>query len=253
MRALLLALLLLAGLLLAGLSPASAAELTVLTAGAYKGTLLELVPAFEKRTGHTIAVRNDTAGGLARRVAAGEYFDVVIMPPERIAPFLGNRLVQSSAKPLARAGIGVVVKQGAPRPDISTVDAWKKSLLAARSVGYVDPASGGSSGIYLARLFDRLGIAAELAPKSVLVKGGLVAEQVAGGAAELGMQQMSELMAVPGTVLVGPLPVDVQHYTIYSGAIATASRNRAAADQLMLTLADPRNAPLLKKRGLDGP
>lgn len=238
---------------LAGLSPVAAADLKVLTAGAYKGTLLEILPEFEKSSGHKVTVDNDTAGGLAKRVEAGEYFDVVVMPPERIAPFLGNRLVQSSAKPLARSGIGVAVKQGATKPDISTVDTWTKSLLAAKSIGYVDPASGGSSGIYLAKLFEKLGIAEQLKPKSVLVKGGLVAEKVASGEAEIGMQQMSELIVVPGVTLVGPLPLDVQHYTIYSGAVSSASRNRSAADELMLALADPRNGPLLKKRGLDGP
>jgi molybdate transport system substrate-binding protein len=238
---------------LAGVTPVAAADLKVLTAGAFKGTLLEIVPEFEKRTGNKVTIDNDTAGGLAKRVEAGEYFDVVIMPPGGMAPFLGNRLVESSAKPLARAGIGVAVKQGAPLPDISSVDAWKKSLLAARSIGYVDPASGGSSGIYLAKLFDKLGIAAELKPKSVLVKGGLVAEKVASGEAEIGMQQKSELLVVPGVVVVGPIPLDVQNFTIYSGAISSATRNRAAADQLMLALADPGNLPLLKKRGLDGP
>jgi molybdate transport system substrate-binding protein len=248
MRALLIAL-----FVLAGVCPVAAADLKVLTAGAYKGALLEIVPEFEKRTGNKVSIDNDTAGGLAKRVAAGEHFDIVIMPPAGMAPFLGNQLVQSSAKPLARAGIGVAVKQGTPKPDISSVDAWKQSLLAARSIGYVDPASGGSSGIYLAKLFEKLGIAEQLKPKSVLVKGGLVAEKVATGEAEIGMQQQSELLVVPGVVVVGPIPLDVQHYTIYGGAISTASGNRAAADELMRTLADPRNLPLLQKKGLDGP
>jgi molybdate transport system substrate-binding protein len=248
MRALLIVL-----FVLAGLAPVTAADLKVLTAGAYKGVLLEIVPEFEKRTGHKVTVDNDTAGGLAKRVAAGEPFDVVIMPPAGMAPFLGNQLVQSSAKPVARAGIGVAVKQGAPKPDIGSVDAWKQSLLAARSIGYVDPASGGSSGIYLAKLFEKLGIAEQLKPKSVLVKGGLVAEKVASGEAEIGMQQMSELLVVPGVVVVGPLPLDVQHYTIYGGAISTASANPDAAAELMRTLADPSNGPLLQKKGLDGP
>jgi molybdate transport system substrate-binding protein len=98
-----------------------------------------------------------------------------------------------------------------------------------------------------------MGIAEQLKSKTVLVKGGLVAEKVASGEAEIGMQQASELLAVPGAVLVGPIPLDVQNYTIYSGAVSTASRNRAAADELLLALADPKNLPLLKKKGLDGP
>jgi molybdate transport system substrate-binding protein len=239
--------------MLAGLSPAAAADLKVLTAGAFKGVLVEIAPEFEKRTGNKLSIENDTAGGLAKRVAAGEAFDVVVMPPAGMAPFLGSRLLESSVKPLARAGIGVAVKQDANKPDISSVDAWKKSLLAARSVGYVDPASGGSSGIYLAKLFEKLGIAGDLKPKSVLVKGGLVGEKVASGEAEIGMQQMSELLVVPGIVVLGPIPLEVQNYTIYGGAISTASGNRAAAEELMRTLADSHNVPLLRKKGLDGP
>jgi molybdate transport system substrate-binding protein len=248
MRSLLIAL-----FVIAGIVPASAADLKLLTAGAYKPVALEIVPEFEKRTGHKVTIDNDTAGGLSKRVAAGEYFDVVVMPPLVLGPFLGNKLVESSAKSLARAGIGVAVKQGAAKPDISSADAFKKALLAARSIGYVDPASGGSSGIYLAQLFQQMGIADQLKPKTVLVKGGVVAEKVASGEAEIGMQQASELMSVPGAVFVGPIPLELQNYTIYSGAVSTGSRDRAAADALMLALADPKNLPILKKKGLDEP
>ena len=240
-------------LILTGLSPVAAAEIKLLSAGAYKAVAQEIAAQFEKSTGNKVIIENDTAGGLAKRVAAGEYFDIVVMPPAGMAPFLGSRLVESSAKPLAQAGIGVGVKQGAPLPDISSVDAWKKSLLAARSIGYVDPASGGSSGIYLAKLFEKMGIAEQLKPKTVLVKGGLVAEKIASGEAEIGMQQKSEIMAVPGVVLVGPIPLDVQNFTIYAGAISTATQNRAAAEALMMALTDPKNLPILTKRGLDGP
>ncbi|HEY6716028.1 MAG TPA: substrate-binding domain-containing protein, partial [Reyranella sp.] len=234
---------------LAGIVPASAADLKLLTAGAFKSVALEIIPEFEKRTGHKVTIDNDTAGGLSKRVAAGEYFDVVVMPPLGLGPFLGSKVVESSAKPLARAGIGVAVKQGAAKPDISSADSFKKALLSARTIAYIDPASGGSSGIYLAKLFEKMGIAEQLKSKTVLVNGGLVAEKVASGEAEIGMQQASELLSVPGAVLVGPIPLDVQNYTIYSGAVSTASRNRAAADELLLALADPKNLPLLKKKG----
>ena len=103
-------------------------------------------------------------------------------------------------------------------PDISTVDAFKQSLLAARAIAYTDPASGGTAGIYLAKLFEKMGIAAELKPKSVLVKGGLAAEKLMSGEAEIAMQPASELLAVPGVVLVGPIPLEVQTYIIYAGA-----------------------------------
>lgn len=238
---------------LTGLGSAAAADLKLLTAGAYKPVALELVPEFEKRTGHKVTVENDTAGGLARRVADGEYFDVVVMPPGRMGPLLGSKIVESSAKVLARVGIGVAVKQGAPLPDISSVEAFKKTLLAARAIAYTDPASGGTAGTYLANLFEKMGIAAQLKPKTILVKGGYSAEKIVTGEAEIAMQPTSELLAVPGTMLVGPIPLEVQHYIAYSGGVSAASRNSAAADALLLMLADPSNLPLLKKKGMTDP
>lgn len=238
---------------LAGLAPASAADLKLLTAGAFKSVALELVPEFEKRTGHRVTIENDTAGGLTRRIAGGEYFDVVVLTPAGLGPLLGNKVVESSVKPLARVGIGVAVKQGAPVPDISTVDAFKQSLLAARAIAYTDPASGGTAGIYLAKLFEKMGIAEQLKPKSVLVKGGLAAEKIVNGEAEIAMQPTSELLAVPGVALVGPIPLEVQTYIIYAGGVSVAARNQAAADALLAALHGPDKAALLKKKGMELP
>ena len=232
---------------------ARAADLKLLTAGAYKAAAVELCAAWEKQTGHKVTIENDTAGNLAKRVAAGEYFDIVVMPPLVMGPYLGNRLDQSSAKPLATVGIGVVVRAGAPKPDIGTVDSWKQALLSAKSIAYIDPASGGSSGIYLAKRFEEMGIAGQLAPKTVLVKGGLVAARVASGEAEIGLQQMSELIGQPGVTVVGPIPLEVQHYTMYSAAISVASRNPMEAAALMRFLDDPKNGDILKSKGLSGP
>jgi molybdate transport system substrate-binding protein len=245
--------LLIALLALAGMAPASAADLKILTAGAFKSAAQELAAEFEKKTGHKVTVENDTAGGVARRVGSGEYVDVVVMPPAAMAPLLGGKLVESSAKPLARVGIGVAIKQGAPVPDISTVDAFKKSLLAARAITYTDPASGGTAGAYLANLFEKLGIAAELKPKTVLVKGGLAAEKLLTGEAEIAMQPASELLAVPGAMLVGPIPLDVQTYIIYAGAVSAGARDQAAADALLAALHGPDKAALLKKKGMELP
>jgi molybdate transport system substrate-binding protein len=238
---------------LAAIAPASAADLKLLTAGAFKSVALELVPEFEKKTGHKVTVENDTAGAIARRVAGGESFDVVVMPPAAMGPLLGSKLVESSAKPLARVGIGVAIKQGAPVPDISTVDAFKKSLLAARAITYTDPASGGTAGTYLANLFEKMGIAAELKPKTVLVKGGLAAEKLITGEADIAMQPASELLAVPGAVLVGPIPLEVQTYIVYSGAVSSGARDQAAADALLAALHGPDKAALLKKKGMELP
>ena len=248
MRAFLIAL-----LVMAGAPPGFAADLKLLTAGAFKSVAQELVPEFEKKTGNKVTIENDTAGALARRVAAGEYFDVVVMPPGAMGPLLGSKLVESSAKPLARVGIGVSIKQGAPVPDISTVEAFKQSLLRARAIAYTDPASGGTAGTYLANLFEKMGIAAELKPKTVLVKGGLAGEKLISGEADIAMQPSSELLAVPGTVLVGPIPLDVQTYIIYSGAVSTGARNQTDADALLRALWGPGKEDILKKKGMELP
>jgi molybdate transport system substrate-binding protein len=238
---------------LAGIAPAAAADLKLLTAGAFKSVALELVQEFEKKTGHKVTIENDTAGAVARRVGGGEYVDVVVMPPAAMGPLLSSKLVESSAKPLARVGIGVAIKQGAPVPDISTVDAFKQSLLAARAIAYTDPASGGTAGIYLAKLFEKLGIAEQLKPKSVLVKGGLAAEKIVSGEADIAMQPASELLSVPGVTLVGPIPLEVQTYIIYAGAVSAGARDQAAADALLAALHGPDKAALLKKTGMELP
>jgi molybdate transport system substrate-binding protein len=240
-------------LTMAGLAPAAAADLKLLTAGAFKSVAQELVADFEKKTGHKVTIQNDTAGGVARRVREGEYVDVVVMPPGAMGPLLGSKLVESSAKPLARVGIGVSIKQGAPVPDISTVDAWKQSLLKARAIAYTDPASGGTAGTYLANLFEKLGIAAELKPKTVLVKGGLAGEKLLTGEADIAMQPTSELLAVPGTLLVGPIPLDVQTYILYSGAVSAGARNQTDADALLRALWGPGKEDILKKKGMELP
>ena len=176
--------------------------------GAFKPVVAALAaPVFTARTGHTLKVDNDTAGALQRRIGNGEVFDVVVLTPAAVAQLTqAGKLAAGSSTPLARVAIGVAVKQGAPAPDIGSVAAFRQALLAARAVAYIDPAAGGSSGIYLAQLFERLGIAAQIAPKAVLVPGGLVAQRLVSGEADIALHQISEILAVPGAALVGPIP-----------------------------------------------
>src|SRR5215212_1707732 len=158
MRIILAAALLTAAVL--GIRTASAIEVKVLTTGAFKPVVMALVPQFEQQSRDTIVVANDTAGALVRRIEAGEPFDLVVLTPEALADLTAKgKVAAGSTAPLARVGIGVAVKEGVPRPDISSVETFKHALLDAPSVAYIDPASGGSSGIYLAHLFERLGIA----------------------------------------------------------------------------------------------
>jgi molybdate transport system substrate-binding protein len=233
---------------------APAAEVKILTAGAMKAVVLELVPQFEKETGHKAVVDNDTAGGLAKRIEGGEAFDAVVVTPGVIDD-LGKKgkVVAASRANVARVGVGVVIKEGAPLPDISNVDAFKRALIAAKSVAYIDPASGGSSGIYLTGLFDKLGIAAEIKPKAKLKKGGYVAELIANGEAELGLHQISEILPVKGVKLVGPLPAEIQNYTTYAAAVGADARQPDAARALIKLLTGPAAESVLKARGMERP
>lgn len=240
-------------MLLAGVQ-AAAAEIKVLTAGAFKSVVMAVVPEFEKETGNKVTVVNDTAGALTKRIAGGEAFDVVILTPPAIDQLVQDGKVASgSPARLARVGIGVAVKQGATPPDIATIAAFETAVRQARSVAYIDPASGGSSGIYLARLFEKMGLAEIIKPKAVLVPGGLVAERVASGEAELGIHQISEILAVPGVRLVGPLPPQIQNYTVYAGGVAAASREGEAARRFLAALRGPDALAALKAKGMEAP
>jgi len=233
---------------------AHAVEVKVLTTGAMKAVVLELVPQFEKETGHKVVVDNDTAGGVAKRIEGGEAVDVAVNTPNGLNDIAAKgKVVAGSRVNVARVGVGVVVKEGAPAPDISSVDAFKRALLAAKSVAYIDPASGGSSGIYLAGLFDRLGIAAEIRPKAKLKRGGYVAELIANGEAELGLHQISEILPVKGVKLVGPLPAEIQNYMTYAAAVATDAKQPDAAQALIKLLTGPSADSVLKARGMERP
>ena len=234
--------------------PASAADIKVLTAGAMRGVLAELLPQFEKDTGHKVSLDNATAGTLAKRIEGGEAFDVAIITPKVIDSLTEKgKIVPGSRVDLAKVGIGVAVKEGAALPDIATVEAFRRALLAAKSVAYIDPKAGGSSGIYFDGLLDRLGIAGAIRPKAKLKQGGYVAELVASGEAEVAVHQISEIVPVKGVVLVGPLPAEIQSVTTYTAAIGAEAKHMAAAKALIDHIAGPAAAPVLKAKGMDKP
>ncbi len=237
---------------LAGLPQANAADIKVLTAGAFKPVVLELVPDFERQTGHKVTVDNDTAGGLKKRIEGGEAFDVAVITPAVVDDLIAKgKIAAGSRVNLASVGVGVVVKQGAPKPDVSTVEAFKRALLAAKSVAYIDPASGGSSGIYIDKLLVRLGIADQIRPKAKLKKGGHVADLIVSGEAELGLHQISEIVPVKGAVLVGPLPKEIQNTTTYAAGLSASVRDKAATAELIEYLSGADAAAVLKSKGME--
>ena len=233
-----------------GLAPAGAAEVRVLTSGAFRPVLEAIIPAFESRNASKVIVTTDTAGGVAARIGRGESFDLAILTPATVeGPARDSQVILVT--PIASVGIGVSVKAGATKPDISSSGAVKQMLLAAAKVAMVDPASGGTSGKYLMGMFDKLGIAEQMTPKLVLTQGGLAAERLVDGQATLALGQTSELIAVRGADLVGPLPPDLQSRTIY-----VAAMNPKAAETpiiLLAMLAGPETLNILAANGMGPP
>ena len=241
-------------LMLATAAGARADTLKLLTTGAFKPAAQDIVAAFERQTGHKVTVVNDTAGALRQRVAGGEKFDVLVLTQEGLDALVGTKKIDdSSITPLAKVGIAVGVPLSAPQPDIASVEGFRRTLLAAHAVAYIDPASGGSSGIYLAKLFQSMGIASEIAKKAVLVRGGTAGDRVARGEADIALQQASEIKLVPAIKFAGMLPEPIQNYTIYAGAISADTGALQAATALMAAFSDPSADAILRRRGLEMP
>jgi molybdate transport system substrate-binding protein len=242
----------LVGAALGSTGGATAAELKVLTAGAFKQIVVALAPEFEKATGHKLVIENETVGALVKQIEGGAHFDVTFLSPAAVDDLAKKGKVAAGSRVnIARVGVGVMVKDGAPKPDISSVDAFKKALLAAKSVAYIDPASGGSSGIYVAKLLDQLGIADQIKPKAKLKQGGYVADLIVDGSVELGIHQISEIVPAKGVVLVGPLPEEIQNTTTYAAAVTASSAHKDAAAALLKALSGPAAAAVLKAKGMD--
>jgi molybdate transport system substrate-binding protein len=236
-----------AAMLLSGM--ASAADINVLSTQATQEAYLELVAQFEKATGHK--VKTDFTGTLnvQKRLAAGESFDMIIMAGPAVDEQIKlGRAVAGSRVDFAKSGTGVAVRKGAPSPDIRTVDAFRKTLLSAKSIGY----STGPSGIYMLGVFERLGIAGEIKPKLKQTPSGVfVGTLIATGEAEIGFQQISELVHFAGIDYVGPLPGELQRMTVFSAGIHSGARQADTARALLKFLTAPAAAPVIRKHGLE--
>ncbi len=216
---------------------------------ATRDVLSELVARHTQTSGQAVALESVGGVDVARRVQAGEALDVVVLAGPAIDKLIDEGKLQAGSRmDLARSGIGVAVRAGAARPDIACGDAVKAAVLAARTLGY----STGPSGNYLAQLFERWGIAAQVAARIVLAPPGVaVASLVASGEVELGFQQLSELMHVPGIDVLGALPVDIQSITVFCGAVSTASKRSEQAQALLRFLASPAAAATKQAHGME--
>jgi len=237
-------------LLLAQAVAVKAAEVKLLSAAAMEAVVSELGPQFERTTGHRLTVRFGVAGVLKRQIEAGETFDVTILTPPLIDDlFKQGKIATGTRTAIASAGLGVIVRAGAPRPGISSADAFKRALLNAQSIGVTKDTP---SAAYFARLIDRLGIAEQMKPKTKLHEGSGATEQaVAAGDSELGFMIIAALLHFPGAELLGPLPPELQNYTVYTGGVGTSAKEPAAAKALINFLTSKSAVPVIKAKGME--
>ena len=232
------------------MTSADAIKIKVLSATAMKEVLGALASQIEHATGCKLAVTCTTSGGVAKRIAGGEHADLIILAANEMDELVRRGLAGSTIE-IARSNIGVGVRRGAPKPDISSADAFARALLAAKTVAYTDPAAGGASGTYLAGLLDKMGIAENIETK--LAAGGpdgLVGTIVARGDAEIGLHQIPELIA-SGVDVVGPLPSEIQKATVYAAGIPAKAQQAEASKAVIAFLSTPTAAAAVKAQGMD--
>jgi len=224
------------------------AEIKVMASAAFKEAYLALVPEFERSTGHQVATSWVPSVQMMSRLKGGETVDLVIMSAASLDELIQHGMIAPGNRfDLAKSGVGAAVKAGAAKPDISSGEALKRAVLAAKSIVY----STGPSGIYLAGLFQRMGIADQIKHKIKQVQGEPAGAAVARGEAEIGFQQMSELLPVPGIDLIGPLPADVQQITVFSAGLHVTAKEPDAARALVKFLTAPAAAPVIRKKGME--
>ena len=230
-----------------------AAEIKLMSSGGMKVALIDIIPAFELATKHKVAAIYAAPGVIKDRILAGEPTDVLVFPAPGLDDLVKQGKIAADSKIiLARSGMGVAARAGAPKPDISTPDALKRTLLAAKSIIYTDPALRSPSGLHFANVLERLGIAEEMKAKSKLHNGvGFNAEFVASGEIELGIQQISEIVPVKGVELVGPLPPDLQLTTVFATGVGFDAKEQAAAKEFIKFLASPAAAAVIKATGME--
>jgi len=233
---------------------AQAAEINAFISTAVKSATDEILPPFERSSGFTINALYSPPGALLRHFAVGEPADIFVTGKEAIDTLIGEGKIAPARIDLAKTGIGICVRKGAPHPDVSTPEAFKNTLLAAGSVAYVAPAGGSVTGPHIEAMFRKLGIADRMAAKTVLAAGGpngRVSVKVSSGEAEIGLQQVSELISNPDVDVIGMLPDDLQQTTIYSTGITTSAKDVEGAKAMIKALIAPGAVAIFKSKGLD--
>jgi len=231
---------------------AAATEVKVFSTIGVQAALEELAPKFEKASGHKLAITWATAAVLVKRVQGGETADLLILTRQSLDALVKDgKASAGSDATFASSGMAVVVKKGAAKPDISTAEAFKRTLLAAKSIAYSNPEYGGASGVYFAKLLERMGIADQMKAKTKHPPpSGNAANLVVSGEAELAVQQEPEVISVAGVDLVGPLPGDLNNITVYAAGVGTGAKEADTANALIKFLHTPEAIAVFKARGL---
>ena len=234
---------------------ASAAEIKVYATIGMGSVLKELQPKFEQASGHKLDITWGLAGALAKRVADGETPDALVAIKGGVDGLVtSGRIAAPSAATFALSGVGVSVRSGAPKPDISTPDKLKEALIAAKAIAYSDPSKGGASGVHFAKVAERLGIADQVKAKSKHPEtAGLPGKLLLDGTADLAIAQVPELLEVQGTDLVGPLPGDLQNITMFAGGVVTGAKQPDAAAAFLKFLQTPEALATIKAKGMEPP
>jgi molybdate transport system substrate-binding protein len=240
-------------LLLVQATWAGAAEIKVFSTVGIKSVLEELIPKFEKSSGHKLDMTWSTAALLAKRVQSGEQADALLLIKSNIDTLLKEgKIVPGTETLFGQSIFAVGVKSGAPKPDISSPDALKQSLLAAKGVSYSDPASGGASGVYIAKQIERMGIAEQMKGKTRHPpSGGLSGTLLISGEADIAINAKPELLSVPGVDVVGPLPGDMAFTVVYAAAVQTGTAQTEAAKAFVNFLKSPEAQAVFKAKGFD--
>ena len=244
---------LLVPLALSAMSGAAGAEIRVISGGAAKAFVQPLAESFRSESGNAVLIDWQPMGTLVKSLASGQAVDMLIVTSEVLELLeREGKLPKGAGRPLARVGVGVAVNERAPNPDISSADALRRTLLAARSVVYIDPTIG-TSGKHVAQVLERLGIVEQMKPKTTLLKGGYIVEPVGRGEIELGIHQISEMLPVKGVRVVGPLPAELQKYTTYVAVPVAGSGQTAAVEAFIRHLTGQAARARLAAAGYSAP
>lgn len=234
---------------LAAFTSAGAAELKIFGSRVTKMMMGDLGPGFQQSSGHTLNVVTDVAAVMKRRIEAGEPFDMAVLVDFQTDDLIKKgKLLADTRANIMKSGIGVAVRRGARKPDISTVEAFKRTLLEAKSITYLKE---GASTIHLDKIFAQLGIAEAIKSKTIQPTTEAVSEMVASGDAEIGIIVIPNILSVPGAELVGPIPEAIQSWIMFTGAVSAQTPNREAAHTLLKLLSSPASIPLIKAKGME--